>query len=79
MTKQILIAAIAPTFLVCLAISWVGTPPTYYAPGEMLNGGIVISAALISIPCAVIGYLCGKKSNLSSRWDDDILETTPDK
>jgi hypothetical protein len=62
MKKQILIASIAPTFWVCSAIWMVGTPPAHHEPGEMLTGGIVIAAAIMVIPCAVIGYLCGKDS-----------------
>ena len=60
--KNILYASIAPAFWVLLAISWIGTPPAHHEPGEMLNGGIVLGAAITTIPCAIIGYLCGKDS-----------------
>jgi hypothetical protein len=61
MKKQILIAAIAPTFWICFAICMVGQPvktPDY----QYEQGGIVIAAALMGVPCAVIAYLCGKNS-----------------
>jgi len=62
MKKEILIASILPAFWVVLAISWIGTPPKPAAPGELLNGGIVLAAMITTIPGAVIAYICGRAS-----------------
>jgi hypothetical protein len=61
MKKEILIAAIWPALWTLLAFSWLGTEKEP-SPVKYFTGAHVLVMALIVIPPAVIGYLCGKNT-----------------